>query len=274
MIFREVGRVCEELGITYFLDSGNLLGAVRHKSDIPWDDDADIAMTRSDFEIFRSAARDKLSEGFAYVEPADLGEHFYDFIPRVVLLDSQLRKDSPEEQYYGNGIYNHMRTDIFILDDVSDSAVRHKLCYALLVAVYGMCMGHRYSLELSEYSGAAKAAVVLLSKVGRLFKVKTLLRWYERISLLEKGKGERLHRCYYSNGIFADLSKVMNKEWFSRAVELPVDGELFPCPVGYKRVLETMYGDYMTPPPDDQITYPHSQSEYVRLGRTDAVEKQ
>ena len=84
IIFREVGRVCEKYHLNYFLDSGNLIGAVREKSDIPWDDDADIAMTRKDFEVFRKVARTELKDGFVYVEPDELNGAFYDFVPRVV----------------------------------------------------------------------------------------------------------------------------------------------------------------------------------------------
>ena len=69
---------------------------------------------------------------------------FYDFVPRVVMLDSTMRENNAEQKYYGNGIHNHMRTDLFIVDDVSDNMLKHKFCHALLILVYGMCMGRRY----------------------------------------------------------------------------------------------------------------------------------
>ena len=60
IILREITRICRKHGIHYYLDSGTLIGAIRHKSAIPWDDDADIAMLRSDFEKFRRVAADEL----------------------------------------------------------------------------------------------------------------------------------------------------------------------------------------------------------------------
>ena len=273
IIFREVGRVCEKYHLNYFLDSGNLIGAVREKSDIPWDDDADIAMTRRDFEVFRKVARTELKDGFVYVEPDELNGAFYDFVPRVVMLDSTMRENNAEQKYYGNGIHNHMRTDIFIVDDVSDNMLKHKFCHALLILVYGMCMGRRYKLDLSEYKGASKAVVAILSVIGRIFLVKTLVHWYDAISKMERGQNKKHKRCYYSNCLFPDLGKIYQAKWFDHAVDLEVDGEKFPGPCGYHEALTMLYGDYMTPPPPGDRELVHCDPKFVTLSYSEKGEK-
>ena len=64
VVLREIEKICERHSIKYFADMGTLLGAVRHKGFIPWDDDLDISMLRDDWESFFKYAKDELPEGY------------------------------------------------------------------------------------------------------------------------------------------------------------------------------------------------------------------
>ncbi len=82
----EIDRICRKYKIKYALDSGTLLGAVRHQGFIPWDDDADVMFTRSNYEMFAKVARRELPEGMTFVEPNEYhdGRAFYDFASRII----------------------------------------------------------------------------------------------------------------------------------------------------------------------------------------------
>ena len=68
-ILKEIDRICRKYKIQYALDAGTLIGAVRHKGFIPWDDDADIVFTRNQFEAFKKVVRRELPDTMELVEP-------------------------------------------------------------------------------------------------------------------------------------------------------------------------------------------------------------
>ena len=255
-ILTAIDALCRQNGIQYLLDSGTLLGAVRHQGFIPWDDDADIAMTRENYDRFVKVAAE-LPEEFELVKPEIFAaeDKFYDFTPRVIYKNSKMRLWSEEQDYYG-GKLNHLWVDIFILDNIPDGKLADRKTRLAQKILYGYAMAKRYALDFTKYQGAAKAEVKFLTRKGKKIPMQEILKKQEALS--RKWNGEKTARLYYSNYQPDYLRCTVNREWSETVTELPFEGHRFYCPANYDAVLTEIYGDYMTLPPEEKRIPTHS----------------
>ena len=259
-ILKEIDRICRKFGIEYMMDSGTLLGAVRHGGFIPWDDDADVAFTRDNYEAFAKAAREELPEGMQLLEPGELrgGKAFYDFTPRILYLNSRTRGNTEEMQFY-EGKLNHLWVDLFILDELPEKKWAANITKALHVLVYGLAMGHRYRVDYGKYGPAGRIAVRILSAVGALIPMKTLLQLQYRAAVKDKkGKSSLL---YYSDYQPDFLYVTVRKEWSGESVDMPFEDTVLMAPRNWDQVLKQVYGDYMTLPPEEKRRPSHTDGE-------------
>ncbi len=91
-LLKEIDRICRKYKINYMMDSGTLLGAVRHQGFIPWDDDVDVVFTRQNFEMFMKVAPRELPVGMSVLRPEEIrgGKVFYDFTTRIIYENSRV----------------------------------------------------------------------------------------------------------------------------------------------------------------------------------------
>ena len=221
-ILKEIDRICRKHGIQYMLDAGTLLGAVRHKGFIPWDDDGDVAFTRENYERFARVVRRELPEGMEFLEPRQLGggNAFYDFTPRILYLNSQTHEDQEEMKFYG-GKLNHLWVDLFIQDTLPENKMAASLTKLLQTGIYGLAMGHRYRLDYSKYNLASKALVGVLAAIGKHIPMKTIRRLQRAVAVKDNKSKSRLR--YYSNYQPDFLYVTVEKEWCDEVVDLPFE---------------------------------------------------
>lgn len=259
-ILKEIDRICRKYKIKYMLDAGTLLGAVRHKGFIPWDDDADVAFTRKNYEAFLKVVRRELPPSMEIIMPWDFGKgrKFYDFTARIIYKYSRTHEDSPEMEYY-EGKLNHLWVDLFTIDVLPRGKAAATITLLLHKIIYGMAMAHRYELDFSKYSLFHKLAVGSLSLAGRLVPMKLLFR-LQRMAAL-KDRRCRSDLRYYSNYQPDYLYVTLRKEWCETVVDLDFCDTKLMAPKHWHEVLTWIYGDYMTLPPKEKRVPAHSSME-------------
>lgn len=259
-MLKEIDRICRKHQIQYMLDAGTLLGAVRHKGFIPWDDDVDLVFTRENYERFAQVVRKELPEGMELLEPRQLqgGNAFYDFTPRIIYVNSQTHEDGEEMKFYGGGL-NHLWVDLFILDKLPENKAAAAFTRFLQMAVYGLAMGHRYRLDYSKYSLMNKIFVAALAAIGKRIPMRKIRGLQRRVSVKDNKGKSRLR--YYSNYQQDYLYVTLNEEWIKETVDLPFEDTMLMAPKGWNQVLTWIYGDYQKLPPEEKRVPTHSSIE-------------
>lgn len=234
----QIERICKKYGITYFADSGTLIGAVRDHGYIPWDDDIDLVMLRPDYERFVSVAPMELPRHMklqtVYTEENYLRAHAQLRDSRTTGFNAEDRKAA-----YNCGIF----IDIMPLDGMPDGAFRRKWwMWEIKTAWMVLYTWYRF-----DYYENKTAAGYLLHAVGKLLNIpmRTAYGVYERICRRYSGKNtvdicDTVFLKYLENPAW-------KREWFSEAEYWPFENRQIPVPVGYDGRLKAEYGDYRRP---------------------------
>ena len=259
-ILKEIDRICRKHGIQYLLDSGTLLGAVRHKGFIPWDDDADVAFTRPDYQAFLQVVRSELPDDMELLEPKDLrgGKAFYDFTARIIYKKSRTHDNTDEMKYY-EGRLNHLWVDLFTIDELPQNKLSSTVTLLLHTVIYGLAMGHRYKVDLKKYSLSNGICVGILALTGKLIPMNVLIKLQYWAAVKDR-KGKSGLR-YYSNYQPDYLYVTLKKEWCEETVDLEFEDTKLMAPKGWHEVLTWIYGDYKKLPPVEKQVPTHSSTE-------------
>ena len=259
-ILKEIDRICRKYKIQYMLDGGTLLGAVRHQGFIPWDDDADVAFTRNQYDAFMKVVKRELPEGLELLEPDSFrgGKGFYDFTARIIYKKSRCHEDSPQMAFY-EGKLNHLWVDLFVIDRLPAGRAGAAATKFLHMAVYGMAMAHRDKLDFGKYSLMNKILVGGLATVGRIIPMKAIFAMQKALALKDRNSKGRLR--YYSNYQPDFLYVTLDKDWCDQVEDIDFEDTRLMIPKGWHQVLTLVYGDYMKLPPEEQRVPSHSSLE-------------
>ena len=234
-ILKKFDQYCKENGLKYFLAYGTLLGAVRHKGFIPWDDDIDVWMPKDDYNKLIKQYKDNRFKLMS-VEREKRNQYTYAF---AKLVDSEtvlIEKIRPEQKL---GIY----IDIFPLDNLNDIEKDLQL------------MKKRYD-RINYYDTAEGVKGKILKIIGR----KQLARINRILDSFNKDIGNYIGSC----SVIGNQQVAFNKAWFAKTVDVLFENNTFPAPIEYHKVLEKIYGDYMKYPPIEEQRPQHTFEAYIK----------
>lgn len=248
-MMKDIHRVCEENNIRYYLVGGTLLGAIRHKGFIPWDDDIDISMPRSDYEKFIQIANEKLEDKHRIEHVRSRKDFPYSFI-KVNNINTTVIEEPFKNTTYKGGIY----IDIFPLDGTYKNRILREIQYHR-VEFYRQLKG--VVLVAPKTANKYKVVIgkILNSLIGKNINTNKIAIKIDKIA----------RECDYEKSkIITNFSgawgkrETVNKELFGKPTKYIFEGNYFYGVEKYDKYLRCIYGNYMELPPVEKRTSRHS----------------
>lgn len=238
-ILIDIDRVCRENGITYFLDSGTVLGARRHGGFIPWDDDIDLGMPRDDYERFLAIAPDALGERYCVTSPRT-NPHQAALFAKVMLAGTRFETEETQEAGFEQGIF----VDIFPYDAVCPderAAKRQRRQCVLWQSISYLYHSKHIVVPHGGALGAAERAAcrVAHTLVRACLRPERIACGFDRAAAMAHGDAAATHMMASSYAAVEPYPR----EMLLPPSEISFEGQSFYAPADVDGYLQKQYGD-------------------------------
>lgn len=244
-ILKVIDSICKENNIEYYLSSGTLLGAVRHKGFIPWDDDIDIMMKRKEYERFLKIAPQKLPE---YMQLIHFKYHNAEEDQNLLMKIVDKRHPCIRKSY--KDIKTSVWVDIFALDGVPSTSFKRKVFFLRLDMLTRIRGIKRWELYPADYRSGSriKGFFIKLNKMlkfTRLININSLLEKQDKLL-----KSYEQKNCSLLINYMGEYKKkeMFPSKWLGKAKDQRFEDGFFPIPDSASKYLTVLYGDYMELP--------------------------
>lgn len=257
----ELDRICRENDIEYFLSAGTVLGAVRHKGFIPWDDDLDVRMFRSEYDKFCKICETELNTEKFFLQNDKTDKEYRWGYAKIRRKGTEYIRAGQEAIKCFSGV----SIDVFVIDHVPDNYVL-KIFYHVLRRG---CIKTLWSvIGVTEEPNIFKRVLYKgLKHVNKNIPL-AIIEWIGNWSI---GKETEYVCCtaFYRKDDFGTLNDKYMKfkfrdtkaKWFKDKIEMEFEGFLFYICKDYDSYLSYKYGDYWKFPPESK-RYMHPPKKY------------
>lgn len=231
--------VCEKYNLKYYMAGGSLLGAIRHKGFIPWDDDIDIDMPRSDYNKLIEIAKYEFDDNIFF---QSINTDINYVRPHIQIRNSQTTAIVEHEKglSFNQGIF----IDIFPLDAVPTNRIK-RLIHSSTLKVLSIILKAGVMINPSKNPSMLKRfAHYLVLPLFKLVSYKKVFFLFDKICSMYDGNNE-----FPVGEISFDYSDrcIWPKKCFEGSIMKEFMGLNVSCPIGYDEILRISFGDYMTP---------------------------
>ncbi len=263
-ILKDFASFCDKNNLRYYLAGGTLLGAVRHKGYIPWDDDIDVFMPRPDYE---KAVKLYKSERYAIwslvTNPKywEQGSHMVDTRTKLCVPFDKYEKKVYMDIFPIDGVFSNK-----ILQKLEFIAVKILVMLSRSTTMKPQASHHVYNGDefISSIKKHARTMVkyLLIGTIGKCSESCTWIKMIHRIAKMNSFE-ESKFVAEMVLGLYG-TREIVPASVFEDRVKVSFEGEEFWAPVGYKEYLSTLYGeDFMELPPVEKRKSAHVFDAYI-----------
>lgn len=238
-IFKEI---CAKHNLKYFAVDGTLLGVVRHRGFIPWDDDIDVAMPRHDFEKFLKVVKGELEEYEDLIIQYETFDKNYSS-PHARIANINTTAFFPHIWKADIDVPQGIFIDIFVYDNAPNTVWKKKI-HRLIYKSVAYMLHDKQNKYTYENSSISAKILRICSRIMFLFtNVDAIFKWTQ--NYIQKYNSDSSCHSFGAISSFYQIEQeVKRKEWFEEVVELPFENTVIACPRMYKDVLTHTFGDW------------------------------
>lgn len=245
-VLHQVIAILDELEIPYYMQGGTMLGAIRHRGFIPWDDDVDLGIPREDYERLLKQVSEKLPENLELRTYWDETDHHY-YFARIVDTRYQIRRMGSLEERLEN-----IWVDLFPLDGMPSGGLKrawHKLRLTAVRLKYHLSCFEKVNIKRPGRPLLERIIIkiAMWTRVGKWFNTRKQL---DKMDALLKKYPAAESDCLvnFMGQTSYRFNELFGKEVYGTGRCYPFEDLQLVGPEQFDAYLKSLYGDYMTPP--------------------------